>query len=234
MPQNDSSGFIGLIVVGFVVLVTIGLIAGAIGRARDRRYAEEVRAWAAGLGWRFREGGGGTWTGRMPQGVNNGVRLLVEGSRNGYPVSIAHYWWQTRESQQRTGPNGQTRWETRTVNHAATVHIVHLPAQLASVAVTDRGIGSRVARALGMSRAADVGDAEFDRRFRVETDDPSGMALITPELVRAHTGDAVPLWGVDGRDLLSVQENGPLRTDTALAYLDRLIRVADLLTGKRG
>ncbi|WP_117209264.1 hypothetical protein [Allorhizocola rhizosphaerae] len=240
MAQSDSSGFVGLVVVGLLVLVAIGLISAAVSRARDRRYAEQVSAWAAGLGWRFREGGGGTWTGRMPQGIRNGVRLLVEGSHHGYPVSIAHYWWQTRENHpvtRTTYVNGQTRtetrWETRIVNHDATVHIVHLPEQLASVTVTDRGLGSRMARALGMSKSADVGDAEFDRRFRVETDDPAGMALMTHELVRAHVDAIVPLWSVDGRDLLSVQDNARLRTDTALAYLDGLVRVADLLTRRR-
>ncbi|BCJ75035.1 hypothetical protein CS0771_45790 [Catellatospora sp. IY07-71] len=222
--QSDPTPIIVLVV---IAVIAVAVVSAAVGRARDRRYVEGVASWAASLGWRYREGGGGTWTSRLPRGVRSGVRLLVEGSRDGFPVTVAHYWWETREQRTRQ-ENGHTRWETVTVHHAATVHVVHLPAQQPTVAVNPRGLGSKMARGLGLSGVVEVGVEEFDRRFRVDTQDPAGRALITAALIQAHIAGAVPVWSVDGRDLIGVQ-NHALKTDTVLPFLDSLLRVAKLL-----
>lgn len=233
-----------LIVLAVVAAVVVIAVVVALNHAVERRYSRTVAEWAAARGWRFREGGGGAWASRLPKGVRSGVRLEVEGTVTGvahtYPVTVAHYWWQTQHQQavqharqvmvgKQYQTKWETRWETRTVTHDLTVHVVRLPRPVPQIAVEPRGLGSRAARSVGLSGGRETGDDQFDRKFKVETAaGPAESFQLPAALLRAHCDDAVPLWSAHGHELLSTQDH-KLRPATIDDFTRRLVRVADSL-----
>ncbi|MBP2334011.1 hypothetical protein JOF41_000189 [Saccharothrix coeruleofusca] len=216
-----------VVMIAFAVLAVAALLIAA-GVAADRKYRATVSAWAAAQGWRYREGGGGPWTACLPRGDARKVRLQVEGFRH-YPVTVAHYQYDTTSTSSKTDMNGQSTRSTSTTTHHLTVHVVHLPFTYPPIAVRRRGLGSRIARGAGYRDGKATGDEEFDRRFRVRVDDPAVVpALITPALVRAHLDGVVPEWSLAGADLVSTS-TGRIRVESVFSGLDPLLRVADLL-----
>ncbi|MGH3887375.1 MAG: hypothetical protein ACRDSZ_12555 [Pseudonocardiaceae bacterium] len=234
MPDGDDPT--PYIVLGIFGLVLFAVVSWTVRSALDRRYRDKIAAWAAAQGWNYREGGGGSWTQGLEQGIARGVELQMEGSRRDRQVTVAHYWYQTRESRQEPrqeycGGQWTTRWETNiyTVTHDLTVLAVHLPSVYPEISVESRGLGSRIAHSFGWRDRNRLEQDSFDHAYRVRTEDPElGRSVVTPALVEAHLAGTVPLWSLRDHDLFTTWE-GKIRVDLVPNRLDQLLDVADLL-----
>lgn len=227
--------FVDLVAEGPGVYIALGVAALAafvvlgmwVSRALDRRYRGRAARWAAAHGWAYRDGGGGSWTALLDQGIDRGVKFQLEGARRGRPVLVAHWWFDTRE--RRMDDDSIGGWEYYTETHHVMVVVVRLPTPCPEMRVEARGMGSRVARALGRRDPAALGHDAFDRAFRIRSADPAtGRRLLTRRLIEAHLARRVPLWSVRGVDLVATW-TGKVDPDTIPSRVDRLLTVAALL-----
>jgi hypothetical protein len=87
-------------------------------RVQNHRYRSSLLGWATARDWIYRDGGEpvteflreAEWTSLLPKGDRRwGVKLQLEGTRQGRPVTVSHYWYQTT----RTDSDGSRRRSTR-------------------------------------------------------------------------------------------------------------------------
>ncbi len=179
------------------IIAAVFVAVVAVSALIDRRNRRELQAWATSRGWTYRENGGGDWAGFLPQGRRrNGVKIQLNGTWQGRPITLADYWYKTVHS------NGQTR-TTRT--HHLTTVVVHLAAPYPVVVLHSRTLGSLglgVAQAVGRHPANLTGIPEFDSRFRIEAGQHDARKLVTAQVVHATLQGNLPPWQLRGRDLI--------------------------------
>jgi hypothetical protein len=219
-------------VLGFVAIV---VALAKVAQARDRRYRSGLLEWATARGWTYREGGGGEWTSLLPQGERRrGVKRQLEGTRQGWPVTVAHYWYETTSTSTSTDSNGFSQTSTTTHTHNLTVVVVRLAARYPAVALERRGRGLgwglAVSRAVGRQPANLTGVEEFDRRYRIRAKGPGASVLVNPQVISAYLTRDLPLWQLSG-DQFVITWPGTIKVDGLDQKVDQTLMIAALLTG---
>ncbi len=142
-------------VIVFVAAALLIVALSAVAKARDRRYRSDLLDWATTRNWTYREGGRhvtgfppeAEWVSLLPRGRRRrGVRLQLDGTRKGRPVTVAHYRYQTTTS---------TNSTPQTHTHHLTVIVIRLAARYPAAELQRRGLGLgwglAVSRAVGRS-----------------------------------------------------------------------------------
>jgi hypothetical protein len=100
------------------------------------------------------------------------------------------------------------------------------------LAVRPRGAlaRSRLGRAVFGGNATATGHDAFDRKFRIQIEDPAlTRTVFGPELIAEHLAGRAPAWSLAGQDLLTWQAGRIKVPDQIVALAARLVRVAELL-----
>jgi hypothetical protein len=229
---------VAVLIVVFVVIVVTG---GAGAKKQDQRYRSSLLGWATAHGWTYRDGDGpvtkllpeAEWTSLLPKGdKGRGVMLQLDGTRQGRPLTVAHYWYQTTTSSSTSrDSDGHRRTSTTTHTHTLTVVVVRLAASYPAVALQRRGLGLgwglAVFRALGRQPASLTGVEEFDRRYRIRTK-AGGSSLVTPQVISAYLSSDLPPWQLSG-DQLVITWPGTIKVDDLDRKVDQSLTVAGLL-----
>jgi len=229
----------GLIVVIVVVVVIVVLGGVATTRAKDRRYRSGLLDWATARGWTYRDDGApvtgllpeAEWISLLPRGRRRrGVKLQLDGTRQGRPVTVADYWYQTTHTSSSGGAS-----TTHTSTHHLTVIVVRLAARYPAAELRRRGLGLgwglAVSRAVGGQPANLTGTEEFDRRYQIRTATPGGSALVTPQLISAYLTSDLPLWQLSG-DQLIITWPGPIKVDELDLKADQALTIAGLVDSR--
>jgi hypothetical protein len=206
-----------------LAIVAVVVLVAVVGAVINHGYRRELQAWAAARGWTYGEDGGGDWTGFLPQGRRrNGVKVQLDGSWQGRPVTLVDYWYQTVQSD-----GGAT--STRT--HHLTAVVVHLPAPYPSVVLHRRalgGIGIGIAKAVGLDPANLTGNPDFDSKFKIETGPDGGSELISGQVIEATLQGDLPPWQLQGNNLI-ITWRGSLRAPDLDSRLSQAVTLADQL-----
>ncbi|MEV5747573.1 hypothetical protein AB0L00_07110 [Actinoallomurus sp. NPDC052308] len=209
--------FLIIIILMLLLAVGIQVVRGAAQRGKTK----ELAAWAASNGWSFEEGDvRAEWRDRVPGLPGFAVRRMVSGTVDGFPVTIADAMYVTS----RAG-------EGRRVIHDLVILCVRLPGPGPETRVEARGAVSNALRTVGLKHQASIetGDADFDRRFAVVTDDPEWAArLFSPELIEAISADDVRSWTLHGDELLMVKKE-PFVVYEVDRHATDIVRMAKLI-----
>jgi len=216
-----------LIGVGCAVLVALIVVGIVVSVRRDRRRRAALRQWAAAHGWTYTERPSVEWARRLPGTRSRGLTLMLSGVVDGYPVSVADYYYQTESTSSASSTTGTT--STSTTTHHLVVVAVRLGRAGPTVGVAPRHGLSKLGRAIfGEGRTA-IGYEPFDKEFKVTAKDPAAARqLIGPALAAEHLAGRVPAWSLKGTDLLTFHQ-GRLTDPARIPELvGPLVRVAML------
>jgi hypothetical protein len=210
-----------------LAVIVIGIVLLVIGAVVQQAELKDLKDWATAREWEVLETPrGGPWLTALPDQGRGEVRLELRArvgtAAGGRPATIAWYTWQTRTHG--TDANGHSVTNTRT--HHATAYVTDLPRPLPDLAVVQRGLGSSLARSLGLSSAPDTGLADFDEHFRIDTE--AGREVVTllpPGLLEALLTGAVPPFACRAGQLVvrDDQRLAPERIDLVLPSFGRLV-----------
>lgn len=208
-----------VVVVLAVVVVVAGLAVSRLERGEQARRRRLV-AWARHREWAAddRPAPGPPWTARLPGRNRDGVTLVLSGPVDDVPVTVSEYWYRTRQGR------GSTAYRLVVV-------LVRLPEPYPAIEVAERGTVSRLARSVFGEGHVEAGDAAFDERFTLRSAVPAtARALVGPALVAAHLAGRVPLWQLDGDELMTFREGQLRDPDDEIEQLVRpLLEVARLI-----
>ncbi|WP_066367171.1 hypothetical protein [Herbidospora mongoliensis] len=204
------------------IFAIFGATVGAlivISGLSERKRTKQIREWAADHGWTVEKRPPPSgWAARLPGGYGHGVSLLLSGTVDGRPVAVADYAYSARDSD----------GEETAYNYVVTA--VRFDRRYPPIAVVSRGAFSRLGRRMFGDNAAATGHVDFDRRFRVVTQDPElSRALLGPALIAAHLADRIPEWSLADHDLLAWEPGRIKDGDHIETRVTALLRVADLL-----
>ncbi|HET8661398.1 MAG TPA: hypothetical protein VFM55_20675 [Micromonosporaceae bacterium] len=210
-----------VLAVAGVALVAFILACATNSLEQERR--ERIQQWAVEHRWVYTQSPEVGWGARLPGRNRSGVRWMVSGTIEGYPVSIAAYTYLMQ-------PVGVPPAAVVSTRHLLLL-VVRLAQPYPEVAVQPRAPLAAIGRALFGDRGA-VGDERFDHQFRIVTkaDRSHVRQLVGPALVTEHIAGTVPAWSLQGDELLAYRDeelDDPERIPTLAAPL---IRVADLLS----
>jgi hypothetical protein len=216
-----------LIPVIVIVVVALIVVAATISVRHERRRRAALRQWAAHHGWTYAERPRPDWARRLPGQDRRGVELMLSGPLHGYHVSVADYTYVTTSTSM-TDSHGTS--STSRTYHRLVVVAVRLPWAAPAVGVAPRHALSRLGRAVFGEGATAIGNADFDKAFKVSTKDPvAARRLVGPALVAEHLAGRVPAWSLNGADLLTYHR-GRVPDPAGIADLaGPLVRVAALL-----
>ena len=220
--MDPWAALIGVGCAALGVLIVVGIVVSV---RKDRRRRAALRHWAAQHRWTYTEKPSVDWARRLPGTRSRGVTLMLSGVMDGYPVSVADYYYQT-ESTSGVGSDSSTT----TTTHYLVVVAVRLGRPAPTVGVAPRHGLSRLGRAIFGEGKAAIGYEPFDREFKVTAKDPAAARqLIGPALAGEHLAGRVPAWSLKGADLLTFHQ-GRLTDPARIPELvGPLVRVASLL-----
>jgi len=156
------------------------------------------------------------------------VRRLLNGDIDGMRASVSDCTYETQHS----STNADGHHTTTTTVHHLVISTAQLNGFWPDMALTQRGLGSKMMRALGKRSPVESGHDEFDRRFRVDAADPgAAREYLSPALVQALTQGEVPPWSLRAGELLVVW-HGAMRPEDLDFHVWTLRRTAELL-GRR-
>jgi hypothetical protein len=214
-----------LIGVGCAALVVLMVVGIVVSVRKDRRRRAALREWAARHGWTYTEEPSAEWARRLPGTRRRGLTLMLSGVVDGYPVSVADYYYQT-ESTSGTGAQSSTS----TTNHYLVVVAVRLGREGPTVGVAPRHGLSKLGRAIFGEGKSATGYEPFDRDFKVTARDPAAARqLVGPALAAEHLAGRVPAWSLKGNDLLTFHQGRLTDPARIPALVGPLVRVATLL-----
>ena len=218
---------IGVGCAALVVLIVVGIVVSV---RRERRRRAALQHWAWQHGWTYTDKPRVEWARRLPGTRSRGVTLMLSGVVDGYPVSVADYYYQTESTSTTSSAGGTTSTSTSTSTHYLTVVVVRLGRPGPTVAVAPRHGLSKLGRAVFGEGKTALGYQEFDKAFKVSTKDPvAGRQLIGPRLAAEHLAGRVPAWSLHGADLMSWRP-GRLKDPAQVVELARpVVQVARLL-----
>jgi hypothetical protein len=222
----DASTLTGLVVCGGAVLALLVLLI-VLNHRREKARRQALERWAAGHEWQVIPRPEVDWGRRMPGRNKRGVSLAVSGMLHGRPATIAEYSYTTT-----TGTGAGTTTSTET--HHYVLSLVVLRQAHPSVAVYQRTGLSKLGRTLFGDKPTAIGYEPFDRTYRVTAGDPGAVrAVLAPALVNAHVAGQLPMWSLEGRELLSFRRGRIGDPATIPNQLEPLLRVADLIEARR-
>ncbi|UQU68108.1 hypothetical protein COUCH_18280 [Couchioplanes caeruleus] len=211
-----------------VALVVVAVVAG---RRRERDRREVLHRWAAAHGWTVVPDPAVDWSTRLPGRNRRGVTLALTGPLWGRRASVADYSHTETTSTTTSDGQGGTTHGTQSTTHHYTVLVVHVDRPSPYVGVQPRGTLSKWGRALFGTGTA-LGHEQFDKHFQVVGEPGASPYPLNAALLAAHVAGTVPVWTLQGTDLLAMT-TGRLRDPATIPQLlGPLYRVADLLTGR--
>jgi hypothetical protein len=217
----DSATVTGIVVCGgFVVALLVLLIVVNHRREKARRLALEQ--WALAHEWQIIRRPQVDWGRRMPGRNKRGVSLAVSGMLHGRPATIAEYSYTTTTS----GANGTTSTET----HRFVLLLIRLGREHPTMAVHRRSGLSKLGRTLFGDKPTAIGYEPFDSKYRITG---AVGSVLAPALVNEHVADALPVWSLEGRELLTYRVGRIGDPATIPGQLEPLLRVADLIEPRR-
>ena len=212
----SSGALAAVLLAALAVVFVLALLAQ---RARRRR----LLAWAAANGFGYRRAAREytdlPWGRPWGRGHSRLAVDVLEGTRGGRPVRCFEYRYRVTDA---AGPNGAR--SDRTYHFA--VYWVRLPKVLGELVVGREGLGSRIARAVGV-RDIELESERFNRRFTVTAPDRRfAYDILHPRMMEWLLVGQAPGFRLHGADLVLVEPGG-LRPDNVLSRLDYLGGVAD-------
>lgn len=210
---------LGVLIIAAFALVVISVVVNG---HRERRRLDHIRLWAKHHGWYLREQPAVDWAERLPGRNRRGVSLSVHGTLDGHTVCVAEYSYTTSS----TDAQGNSTSET----HRFVVTAVRLPTLYPTLSVERRTGLSKLGRAVFGDAATAIGDERFDRLYRIRTVVPVQVhSVLSPALVNEHIAGRLPVWSVQGTELLTYQK-GRIESPAQIPALAApLVRVAELL-----
>ncbi len=144
----------------------------------------------------------------VPRGAS--IRHVYEGSLDGRPIEVFQSSYMVSTGQ-------------AMVQISHTIYAVEAPAWPATQ-IAARNWFARLFRKIGRPTGLELDDPEFNRRFRLKTDDEDfAIALLSPEMQAFMLSKTVVKWRI-ASGLLCMIYNGPLNADRMEASLQRLQR----------
>ncbi|GIJ47281.1 hypothetical protein Val02_41670 [Virgisporangium aliadipatigenens] len=209
----------GVVIAAALALVVVSVILNS---HRERRRHDALRVWAKHHGWYLREQPPVDWADRLPGRNPRGVSLSVHGTVDGRTVTVAEYSYTTSS----TDAHGNSTSET----HRFVVTAVRLPTMYPTLSIERRSGLSKLGRAVFGDAATAIGDERFDRMYRIRTVVPVQVhSVLSPALVSEHIAGRVPVWSVQGTELLSYRKGRIEAPEQIPALAAPLVRVAELL-----
>ncbi|WP_166355100.1 DUF3137 domain-containing protein [Phytoactinopolyspora limicola] len=211
---------VALVIVGSLV---IGLAIFAIHHHNETKRREALQNAANAHGWQWTDRDdsyASRWDGPPFRGHKRRARArnVLTGTHDGRDFVAFEYSYTTTTS------TGQT---TSTTTHYYSTWVIYLPASVPSISLGAEGIlGGRVAKAFGFNRL-DIGDPDFDGRFKVTCDVPEfGRRILNPALVDLMMRGEVWAWRFDGDVMISYRK-GRLDPTDVIPRLDAMSRVLE-------
>jgi hypothetical protein len=202
-----------------VVAVLVTVVAVYSGRRR-RRDRDRMLRWADSNGWTFRPRPRVDWGSRLPGGNKDGIAHAFSRTMNGRQVSVGEY----SVTDAGDGTSTSTHW------YVVTAATLHRP--LPAIQVEPHSATFRLRSRVFSGRETATGNPDFDRTFRIRTDDPAGLRhWFSASLITAHlTGYVSPAWNAQGTELLRWQP-GRLQPDDIPAHARAVLVLSELLDG---
>ena len=149
----------------------------------------------------------------VPRGAS--IRHVYEGSLDGRPIEVFQSSYMVSTGQ-------------AMVQISHTIYAVEAPAWPATQ-IAARNWFARRFRKIGRPTGLELDDPEFNRRFRLKTDDEDfAIALLSPEMQAFMLSKTSVKWRI-ASGLLCMIYNGPLNADRMEASLQRLQRFWELV-----
>jgi len=149
----------------------------------------------------------------VPRGAS--IRHVYEGSLDGRPIEVFQSSYMVSTGQ-------------AMVQISHTIYAVEAPAWPATQ-IAARNWFARLFRKIGRPTGLELDDPEFNRRFRLKTDDEDfAIALLSPEMQAFMLSKTAVKWRI-ASGLLCMIYNGPLNADRMEASLQRLQRFWELV-----
>ncbi|NDL55586.1 DUF3137 domain-containing protein [Phytoactinopolyspora mesophila] len=209
-----------LIAAGGAVVIAVAI---ALTYRAGKKRTEALQALAASHGWEWigRDDSLATrWDGPPFRGHprRSRGRNAVAGSHQGRDFVAFEYSYTTTTS------TGQT---TSTTTHHYSVWVIDLPAAVPSISLGAEGaLGGKVARAFGFA-GLEIGDPEFDRRYKVKCDDADfGRRVLHHAMVHELMSTDVWAWRFEGDAMISYRK-GRLQAGSVVPRLDAMCAVLD-------
>lgn len=212
-PIGAVAGVLGL---AFAVLVALVAVFAVRRRRRER---DRLEQWARASGWTLTWNPAVDWGRMMPGGNPRGVAHAFSARAHGRPVTVAEY--STTDAQSRTS--------------FFVIAAIVLARPLPPIEVTPRGALSRGWQKIAGPGEAATGNPEFDRAFRVRSEEPAeALRWLPPPVLAAQLQRRLPeAWSVRGTELLA-HHPGRLRPEDVPREAQPLVALADLLEGYPG
>lgn len=225
-PMICGAGALALIA-GLVALV---IVAGRSQARDEQRRQQRLHLWAARNRWVVTANPAVDWGARLPGGNRHGVAFAFSGAIGGYPVSVGEYSVTDMQISSAPDGTGGTTTTTTLQTHHFTVIVVRLTIPHPTVTVEPRGPLSKMGQAVFGSTPTATGNGQFDRRFRIQSPDPTAARrLVGPALADAHLTGIVPSWSLYGHELLAYTPGRLDDPERIPALAEPLVRVASLL-----
>jgi hypothetical protein len=229
-----NSTVVGLVALGVGGLVALLVVSSVAAARRERERREKLAQWAALRGWAFTLKPSVAWTNRVAGRNRHGVTLALSGVVDGLPVSVAEYHYTETHSTTSVNAEGRSTSSSSSTTRHYVVATVRLPHPLPTVTVAPRGALSRMARSVLGPGETSTGQADFDRAFRIKTDQPDLVrAWCTPALQTAHLTGQIPAWSLARGELLCSTAGRINDPETIPTMIAPALRVAALLTPAR-
>lgn len=211
---------------GVMLMVILLIVFSALSIHAERQRRDGLRAWTTANGWSFTQYARADWTARLPGRNSGGLGVVLTGQVAGRAVTVADYHYKTTS----TSSSSEGSSSTSTTKHHYIAVVVHLHRPYLPIAVVPRGPISQLGRSMFGDKPTATGNAAFDSRFRIRTNDPAyAHWLIGKPLIDAHLANISPPWSLAGPDLLTYRK-GRLRDPAEIpALAARLVHIADLL-----
>lgn len=201
------------------VLAVIGLGVGSfvLSSRRERKFA----AYAAAHGFQFEKRNSAyedlPWGDPYGLGHSRMATDVFTGTIGSRPAICFDYRYTT------TSGSGSNRTSS-TTHHA--IYWLRLPKALGELRVGREGLGSKIARAVGV-HDIEFDSADFNHRFSVKADDRTfAHDVLDPQLQQWLLSVDAPGFGILGADLFLIR-NGRLQLDEVEPRLTYLAAVAD-------
>jgi hypothetical protein len=207
-----------LLVVLFIIAV-VGLLVGSfvLSSRRQKKFA----AYAAARGFQFEKRNSAyedlPWGDPFGIGHSRMATDVFTGTVGGRPAICFDYQYTT------TSGSGQNRTSS-TTHHA--IFWIRLPKALGELRVGREGLGSKIARAVGV-HDIELESEEFNHRFSVKSEDRKfAYDVLNPQLMEWLMSVDAPGFRIHGADLLLIQ-SGRLQLEDIEPRLTYLAAVTD-------
>jgi hypothetical protein len=207
LPWLFGAVFVALLVGGFVL---------------ERKRRERLMRFAMMRGWQYAAEDPSLvtrWDGApFGRGDRRRARNVLTGQEAGRPFTAFDYSFETHST--------DSKGRRTTTTHRFGVCAVPLPVGLRTVEVMPEGVFSRMASAVGLTADIDLESEDFNRAFRVRSDDPKlASDVLSPRTMQYLLAARPEAWRLQGAYVLSWHDGrlDPAEVVRTCAVLGRVI-----------